>query len=182
MHHRARQRIEPVVAPLARPQSGEVLADELHFLGQQCCAVGLRELQRPADLMQQLARTHECPGAAAPVNTILERKMGVANRLRQFVTDDSEHIDPTFDDAFVQSLLSHAGFARHRFGSLLACGRLFSGATAGCFRSGRACGCLFSGLTACCLRRGRGQYAGLRRLFRQRESGNGHSELRCKLR
>ena len=56
LHHRARQRVEPVLAALAGTQRSQVLATELHFLDEQGCAIGFGDLQCAAGLVQQLAR------------------------------------------------------------------------------------------------------------------------------
>ena len=71
LHHRARQRVEPVLAPLAGTQRGEEIADVLHLLDEQSGAIGFGHAQRATGLVQQFARTIECGRTAVPVDAIL---------------------------------------------------------------------------------------------------------------
>ena len=90
LHHRAGECLEAVLAANFGANPGEVLADLLHLLNEKRGAVGLGHPQRAPGLVQEFAGAHQRRRAAAPVDTVLERKLGVANRFHEFHGNDGE--------------------------------------------------------------------------------------------
>ena len=90
-----------------------MLADEHHFLNQQCRAVGLGQLQRAFCLVQQLASARQRGRTAAAIDTILQRKVRIANCLVQLTADDRERIHAATslsavnDKLFVDARVTH---------------------------------------------------------------------------
>ena len=114
LHHRTRQGVESVFPALARAQCCEVPAGKFHFLGEQRRAVGFRQLQGAARLVQLVPGADERLGAAAAIDAILDGKVRIADRLHQLVADDGECVYRARDFALL-SLVAYAGIARHRF-------------------------------------------------------------------
>ena len=113
LDHRARQRIETVLAALARPQPGEILAAKLHFLGQQCRAISFGNLQGAADLVEQLAGTDQRRRAAASVDAVLERQVRVADCLHELAGDNRQAARGRYAARVFDNLFLDAGFAAH---------------------------------------------------------------------
>ena len=112
LHHRSGQGIETVFPAFAGPKSREIGADRFHLFGEQCRAVGFRDLERPADLMQELPASHQGRGTTPAIDTILEREMRVANGLHQLVADDRERVR-RLNGGFGIRLFVNARFAAH---------------------------------------------------------------------
>ena len=112
LHHRAGQCVETVFPAFTGPKRREIGADRFHLFGEQCCAVGLGDLERAAYLMQELPAPHQGRRTAPAVDTILKREMRVANGLHQLVADDRKRVR-RLNGGFGIRLFVNARFAAH---------------------------------------------------------------------